>query len=72
MRALVHHGPGRKATGAPETDTCRVGRRRVSRSGVVAVRDRLAYPPRERPADRYDVLASFPMTDPLEKWRRRE
>jgi CBS-domain-containing membrane protein len=29
--------------------------------GVVAVRDRLDYPPVERPADRYDVLASFPM-----------
>jgi CBS-domain-containing membrane protein len=29
--------------------------------GVVAVRDRLDYPPPERPADRYDVLANFPM-----------
>jgi CBS domain-containing protein len=29
--------------------------------GVVAVRDRLDYPPVERPADRYDVLANFPM-----------
>ncbi len=29
--------------------------------GVVAVRDRLNYPPPERPSDRYDVLASFPM-----------
>jgi hypothetical protein len=27
----------------------------------VAVRDRLSYPPRERPVGRYDVLASFPM-----------
>jgi CBS-domain-containing membrane protein len=29
--------------------------------GVVAVRDRLSYPPSERPSDRFDVLASFPM-----------
>ena len=29
--------------------------------GVVAVRDRLDYPPVERPGDRYDVLANFPM-----------
>jgi CBS domain-containing protein len=29
--------------------------------GVVAVRDRLDYPPPERPSDRYDVLANFPM-----------
>jgi CBS domain-containing protein len=29
--------------------------------GVVAVRDRLAYPPVERPGDRYDILANFPM-----------
>jgi CBS domain-containing protein len=28
--------------------------------GVVAVRDRLDYPPPERSGDRYDVLASFP------------
>jgi len=28
---------------------------------VVAVRDRLDYPPPERLGDRYDVLASFPM-----------
>jgi CBS-domain-containing membrane protein len=29
--------------------------------GVVAVRDRLSYPPAERAGDRYDVLAHFPM-----------
>ena len=29
--------------------------------GVVAVRDRLDYPPAERAGDRYDVLANFPM-----------
>jgi CBS domain-containing protein len=29
--------------------------------GVVAVRDRLSYPPVERASDRYDVLARFPM-----------
>jgi CBS domain-containing protein len=29
--------------------------------GVVAVRDRLEYPPAERPGDRYDALASFPV-----------
>ena len=29
--------------------------------GVVAVRDRLDYPPPKRPGDRYDVLVNFPM-----------
>jgi hypothetical protein len=29
--------------------------------GVVAVRDRLNYPPLERTGGRYDVVASFPM-----------
>jgi BON domain len=29
--------------------------------GVVAVRDRLSYPPAERPRDRFDPLASFPV-----------
>lgn len=29
--------------------------------GVVAVRDRLTYPPAERPGDRFGVLASFPI-----------
>jgi hypothetical protein len=28
---------------------------------VVAVRDRLEYPPPERASDRYDVLTNFPM-----------
>ena len=29
--------------------------------GVVAVRDRLNYPPAERPGSRYDVAANFPV-----------
>jgi BON domain len=29
--------------------------------GVVAVRDRLDYPPPERPSNGFDVLANFPM-----------
>jgi len=50
--------------GVPETSD--VGHRIVRRvghvQGVVAVRDRLAYPPPpKRPDDRYDVLANFPM-----------
>jgi len=49
--------------GRPETND--VGHDIVRRvrhvQGVVAVRDRLDYPPPERPADRFDVLASFPM-----------
>jgi CBS domain-containing protein len=50
-------------TGVPETgETGHEIVRRVRHvQGVVAVRDRLAYPPRERPVGRYDVLASFPM-----------
>jgi len=48
--------------GRPETSD--IGHRIVHRlghvQGVVAVRDRLDYPPPERPGDRYDVLASFP------------
>jgi CBS-domain-containing membrane protein len=49
--------------GRPETsDTGHEIVRRVRHvPGVVAVRDRLDYPPVERPRDRYDVLASFPM-----------
>jgi CBS domain-containing protein len=50
-------------SGRPETNE--IGHDIVRRvrhvPGVVAVRDRLDYPPVERPADRYDVLASFPM-----------
>jgi predicted transcriptional regulator len=49
--------------GHPETND--IGHRIIRRvrhvPGVVAVRDRLDYPPPERPGDRYDVLASFPM-----------
>jgi CBS domain-containing protein len=49
--------------GQPETND--VGHRIIRRvrhvPGVVAVRDRLDYPPPERPGDRYDVLARFPV-----------
>jgi len=49
--------------GRPETSDS--GHRIVHRvrhvQGVVAVRDRLDYPPPERPGDRYDVLAGFPV-----------
>ena len=49
-------------SGRPETSE--LGRRIIRRvrhvPGVVAVRDRLDYPPPERPGDRYDVLANFP------------
>jgi CBS domain-containing protein len=48
--------------GIPETSD--IGHRIVYRvrhvQGVVAVRDRLTYPPPERPDSRYDVLANFP------------
>ena len=49
--------------GHPETSESghEIVRRIRHLQGVVAVRDRLDYPPPERPADRYDVLASFPM-----------
>ena len=50
-------------SGRPETSD--VGHRIIRRvrhvPGVVAVRDRLDYPPPERPGDRYDVLANFPV-----------
>ena len=49
--------------GRPET--AEVGHDIVRRvrhvQGVVAVRDRLDYPPAERPGDRYDLLPNFPM-----------
>ncbi len=50
-------------SGLPETsETGHAIVRRVRHvQGVVAVRDRLDYPPPERPADRYDVLANFPV-----------
>jgi CBS-domain-containing membrane protein len=49
--------------GRPETSEAghEIVRRVRHLQGVVAVRDRLDYPPPERPADRYDVLANFPM-----------
>ena len=55
-----HRDPGRR----PETNEA--GHQIVSRvrhvPGVVAVRDRLNYPPAERlRSNRYDVLANFPM-----------
>ena len=48
--------------GRPETSETghEIVRRVRHLQGVVAVRDRLDYPPPERPADRYDVLANFP------------
>jgi hypothetical protein len=50
-------------SGRPETSETghEIVRRVRHLQGVVAVRDRLDYPPPERPADRYDVLANFPM-----------
>ncbi len=50
-------------SGRPETSETghEIVRRIRHVQGVVAVRDRLDYPPPERPADRYDVLANFPM-----------
>ena len=49
--------------GRPETsDTGHEIVRRVRHvPGVVAVRDRLDYPPAERAGNRYDVIANFPM-----------
>src|SRR5689334_5680368 len=49
-------------SGHPETSETghEIVRRIRHLQGVVAVRDRLDYPPPERPADRYDVLANFP------------
>jgi hypothetical protein len=49
--------------GRPETSETghEIVRRIRHLQGVVAVRDRLDYPAPERPADRYDVLANFPM-----------
>jgi CBS-domain-containing membrane protein len=50
-------------SGRPETNETghEIVRRIRHLQGVVAVRDRLDYPPPERPADRYDVMANFPM-----------
>ncbi|HEU5389676.1 MAG TPA: CBS domain-containing protein [Streptosporangiaceae bacterium] len=50
-------------SGRPETSETghEIVRRVRHLQGVVAVRDRLDYPPPERPADRYDVMANFPM-----------
>jgi CBS-domain-containing membrane protein len=50
-------------SGRPETNQTghAIVRRIRHVQGVVAVRDRLDYPPAERPGDRYDVLANFPM-----------
>jgi CBS domain-containing protein len=49
--------------GRPETNALGhdIVRRVRHVQGVVAVRDRLDYPPAERSGDRYDVLANFPM-----------
>jgi osmotically-inducible protein OsmY len=51
-------------TGVPETSETghEIVRQIRHVQGVVAVRDRLSYPPHpERPVGRYDVLARFPM-----------
>jgi len=50
-------------TGRPETSETghEIVRQIRHVQGVVAVRDRLDYPPPERPVDRFDVAASFPM-----------
>jgi CBS domain-containing protein len=49
--------------GRPETNETghEIVRRVRHVPGVVAVRDRLDYPPVERSSDRYDTLANFPM-----------
>jgi CBS-domain-containing membrane protein len=49
--------------GRPETNETghEIVRRVRHVQGVVAVRDRLDYPPVERSSDRYDTLANFPM-----------
>ncbi len=49
--------------GRPETSETghEIVRRVRHVQGVVAVRDRLDYPPPERPGDRYDVRANVPM-----------
>ena len=49
--------------GRPETNETghEIVRRIRHVQGVVAVRDRLDYPPVERVGDRYDTLANFPM-----------
>ena len=49
--------------GRPETNMLGhdIVRRVRHVQGVVAVRDRLNYPPPERSGNRYDVLANFPM-----------
>jgi CBS domain-containing protein len=49
--------------GRPETNETghEIVRRVRHVQGVVAVRDRLDYPPAERASGRYDVLANFPM-----------
>jgi len=49
--------------GRPETSEAghEIVRRVRHVQGVVAVRDRLDYPPPEHPGDRYDTLAGFPM-----------
>jgi CBS-domain-containing membrane protein len=49
--------------GRPETSETghEIVRRIRHLQGVVAVRDRLDYPPPERPADKFDVMANFPV-----------
>ena len=49
--------------GRPETSETghEIVRRVRHLQGVVAVRDRLDYPPPERVDDKFDILANFPM-----------
>ena len=49
--------------GVPETSVAGHEMVRLARhvQGVVAVRDRLSYPPPARPEDKFDVVANFPM-----------
>jgi CBS domain-containing protein len=49
--------------GVPETNESghEIARRLRHVQGVVAVRDRLTYPPPAPPRDRYDVLSNFPV-----------
>ena len=53
LAGILHRKDQAKARGVTAGD--------LMTATVVAVRDRLDYPPPERPGDRYDVLASFPV-----------
>ena len=53
ISGILHYRDQVKARGVTAAD--------LMTTAVVAVRDRLDYPSPERPGDRYDVLACFPM-----------